>query len=112
MDNLLSIVTFLPALAALILALFLRGGDAAADRNAKWLAMIASSATFMISLFILFQFDPSNTDFQMVEEGSWIMGLNYKMGVDGISMMFVLLTTLLTPICVCSVRTCTRTHRR
>ena len=39
MDNLLSIVTFLPALAALILALFLRGGDAAADRNAKWLAM-------------------------------------------------------------------------
>ena len=58
MDNLLSIVTFLPALAAAILALFLRGGDAAADRNAKWLAMIATTATFVISLFILFQFDP------------------------------------------------------
>ncbi len=102
MDNLLSIVTFLPALAALILALFLRGGDAAADRNAKWLAMIASSATFVISLFILFQFDPSNTDFQMVEEGSWIMGLNYKMGVDGISVLFVMLTTFIMPLTILS----------
>ncbi|MCA0963438.1 NADH-quinone oxidoreductase subunit M [Salipiger bermudensis] len=100
MDNLLSIVTFLPALAALILALFLRGGDAAADRNAKWLAMIASSATFLISLFILFQFDASNTDFQMVEEGSWIMGMNYKMGVDGISVLFVMLTTFMMPLTI------------
>ncbi|WP_335946354.1 NADH-quinone oxidoreductase subunit M [Salipiger bermudensis] len=100
MDNLLSIVTFLPALAALILALFLRGGDAAADRNAKWLAMIATSATFVISLFILFQFDASNTGFQMVEEGSWIMGMNYKMGVDGISVLFVMLTTFMMPLTI------------
>ncbi|WP_370244787.1 NADH-quinone oxidoreductase subunit M [Salipiger sp.] len=100
MDNLLSIVTFLPALAALILALFLRGGDAAADRNAKWLAMIATSATFVISVFILFQFDASNTGFQMVEEGSWIMGMNYKMGVDGISVLFVMLTTFLMPLTI------------
>ena len=100
MDNLLSIVTFLPALAALILALFLRGGDAAADRNAKWLAMIATSATFVISLFILFQFDASNTGFQMVEEGTWIMGMNYKMGVDGISVLFVMLTTFMMPLTI------------
>ena len=100
MDNLLSIVTFLPALAALILALFLRGGDAAADRNAKWLAMIATSATFLISLFILFQFDASNTGFQMVEEGTWIMGMNYKMGVDGISVLFVMLTTFMMPLTI------------
>ncbi|SDH55760.1 NADH-quinone oxidoreductase subunit M [Alloyangia pacifica] len=100
MANLLSIVTFLPALAALILALFLRGGDAAADRNAKWLAMIATSATFVISLFILFQFDPANTGFQMVEEGSWIMGLKYKMGVDGISVLFVMLTTFMMPLTI------------
>ncbi|MBN9888109.1 NADH-quinone oxidoreductase subunit M [Salipiger abyssi] len=100
MDNLLSIVTFLPALAALILALFLRGGDAAADRNAKWLAMIATSATFVISLFILFQFDTSETGFQMVEEGSWIMGMNYKMGVDGISVLFVMLTTFMMPLTI------------
>ncbi|MGR3378243.1 NADH-quinone oxidoreductase subunit M [Salipiger abyssi] len=100
MDNLLSIVTFLPALAALILALFLRGGDAAADRNAKWLAMIATSATFVISLFILFQFDTSDTGFQMVEEGRWIMGMNYKMGVDGISVLFVMLTTFMMPLTI------------
>jgi cytochrome bd-type quinol oxidase subunit 2 len=53
MDNLLSIITFLPLVAALILALFLRGDDEAAQRNAKWLALIATSATFLISLFLL-----------------------------------------------------------
>ncbi|MBU2961525.1 NADH-quinone oxidoreductase subunit M [Citreicella sp. C3M06] len=100
MDNLLSIVTFLPALAALILALFLRGADEAAQNNAKWLAMIATSATFLISLFILFQFDSSNTGFQMVEQGEWIMGMQYKMGVDGISVLFVMLTTFMMPLTI------------
>jgi NADH-quinone oxidoreductase subunit M len=55
MENLLSIITFLPLVAALILALFLRGDDAAAQRNAKWLALFATSATFVISLFLLFR---------------------------------------------------------
>ena len=100
MDNLLSIVTFIPALAALILALFLRGNDEAAARNAKWLALIATSATFIVSLFILFQFDSSNTDFQMVEEASWVMGMQYKMGVDGISVLFVMLTTFMMPLVI------------
>ncbi|MFD1343809.1 NADH-quinone oxidoreductase subunit M [Litorisediminicola beolgyonensis] len=100
MDNLLSIVTFLPALAALILGVFLRGGDAAADRNAKWLALIATSATFVISLFILAQFDPADTGFQMVEEGAWLLGLTYKMGVDGISVLFVMLTTFIMPLVI------------
>ncbi|SDY07272.1 NADH-quinone oxidoreductase subunit M [Citreimonas salinaria] len=100
MDNLLSIVTFLPALAALILALFLRGGDAAADRNAKWLALIATSATFVVSLFILFQFEAGNPGFQMVEQADWLLGLQYKMGVDGISVLFVLLTTFIMPLVI------------
>jgi NADH-quinone oxidoreductase subunit M len=100
MDNLLSIVTFLPALAALILLVFLRGDDEAANRNAKWLALIATSATFLISLFILFQFDPSNTGFQMVEQGEWLLGLQYKMGVDGISVLFVMLTTFMMPLVI------------
>ncbi|SMC72499.1 NADH-quinone oxidoreductase subunit M [Primorskyibacter flagellatus] len=100
MDNLLSIVTFLPALAALILAVFLRGGDEAADRNAKWLALFATGATFLISLFILFQFNPADTGFQMVEEGAWLLGLKYKMGVDGISVLFVLLTTFMMPLTI------------
>ena len=100
MDNLLSIVTFLPALAALILLVFLRGDDEAANRNAKWLALIATSATFLISLFILAQFDPQNTGFQMVEQGEWLLGLQYEMGVDGISVLFVMLTTFMMPLVI------------
>ncbi|MEC3860053.1 NADH-quinone oxidoreductase subunit M [Mesobacterium sp. TK19101] len=100
MDNLLSIVTFLPALAALILAVFLKGGTEAADRNAKWLALIATTATFVVSLFILAQFDAGNTGFQMVEERDWIFGLKYKLGVDGISVLFVLLTTFMMPLTI------------
>ncbi|MBV7379123.1 NADH-quinone oxidoreductase subunit M [Maritimibacter dapengensis] len=100
MNNLLSIITFLPLVAALILALFLRGDDAAAQRNAKWLALAATTATFLISLFVLFGFDASDTGFQMVEETTWLMGLTYKMGVDGISVLFVMLTTFLMPITI------------
>ena len=100
MDNLLSIITFIPATAALILALFLRGDDAAAQRNAKWLALLATTATFLVSLFLLVGFDPADTGFQFVEEYDWILGLKYKMGVDGISILFVMLTTFLMPLTI------------
>lgn len=100
MDNILSIVTFIPAVAALIMALFLRGDDEAARKNAKWIAMFATSATFLASLFILSGFDSSNTEFQMVEQASWLMGLQYKMGVDGISILFVMLTTFMMPLVI------------
>ena len=100
MDNLLSIVTFIPTFAAAILAIFLRGEDAAAQRNAKWVALIATSVTFLVSLFILFDFDPQNTGFQFVEEHEWLLGLKYKMGVDGISILFVMLTTFMMPITI------------
>jgi len=100
MENLLSIITFTPLVAALILAVFLRGEDEAAQKNAKWLALIATTATFLISLFVLFQFDPSDTGFQFVEDRDWLIGLKYKMGVDGISVLFVMLTTFLMPITI------------
>ncbi len=100
MENLLSIITFLPGVAAAILALFLRGDDAAAGRNAKWVALIATTTTFLVSLFVLFQFDPSDTGFQFIEEYDWIFGLKYKMGVDGISVLLLILTTFLMPITV------------
>jgi NADH-quinone oxidoreductase subunit M len=102
MDNLLSIITFLPAVAALVLALFLRGDDQAAQMNAKWAALFATTATFLLSIFIIVRFDPSNTGFQFVEEFGWIFGLNYRMGVDGISVLFVMLTTFLMPIVILS----------
>jgi NADH-quinone oxidoreductase subunit M len=102
MNNLLSIITFIPALAALILALFLRGDDAAARKNAKYLALIATTATFLVSLLLLAGFDPANTGMQFVEEANWIAGLKYKMGIDGISILFVMLTTFLMPITILS----------
>ncbi len=100
MDNLLSIVTFLPLLGAIILALFLRGDDEAANRNAKWVAMWATTATFLFSIFILTGFDPNDTGFQFVEERDWLLGLQYKMGVDGISVLFVMLTTFTMPLVI------------
>ena len=102
MDNILSIITFLPLVAAVILALFLRGDDDAAQNNAKWLALIATSVTFVASLFLIAQFDPANTEFQFVEEREWLLGLNYKVGVDGISVLFVMLTTFLMPLTILS----------
>ncbi|MDG4649077.1 NADH-quinone oxidoreductase subunit M [Roseibacterium sp. SDUM158017] len=102
MDNLLSIVTFLPLVAAVIMGVFLRGEDEAAQLNAKRLAFAATLATFLISIFILVQFDASDTGFQLVEQTEWLFGLNYKVGVDGISVLFVMLTTFLMPITVAS----------
>ncbi|MCD9146445.1 NADH-quinone oxidoreductase subunit M [Pseudophaeobacter flagellatus] len=100
MDNLLSIVTFIPAVAAAVMALLMRGEDEAAQRNAKRLALITTSLTFLVSLGIYTQFDPTNTGFQFVEEHDWVFGLKYKMGVDGISVLFVLLTTFVMPLTI------------
>jgi NADH-quinone oxidoreductase subunit M len=100
MDNLISIVTFLPLVAAIIMAVFLRGEDEAAQLNAKRLALFATGATFLVSIFLLTGFDASDTGFQHVEETAWIFGLNYKVGVDGISILFVMLTTFLMPITI------------
>jgi NADH-quinone oxidoreductase subunit M len=102
MGNILTLTTFLPVLGAVILALGLRGDDAAAQRNAKWVALVTTIVTFICSLFILTNFDPTNTDVQMVETADWIMGLQYKMGVDGISILFVMLTTFLMPLVIAS----------
>ncbi|QMU57797.1 MAG: NADH-quinone oxidoreductase subunit M [Boseongicola sp.] len=98
--NILSIITFIPLIAAGILALFLRGEDEAAQLNAKRLALLATTVTFLVSLILLANFEPSNPDFQFVEEGEWILGLTYKMGVDGISVLFVMLTTFLMPLVI------------
>ena len=107
MDNLLSFITFLPLVAALILALFMRGDDAAAQTNAKWVALLATAITFIASLLLLAGFDPQNTGFQFVEQSPWILGLTYKLGVDGISVLFVNLTTFLMPLTIAACWTVT-----
>ena len=100
MENILSIATFIPLVAAMIMGLLLRGDDKSAQQNAKWLALTATLATLLVSLAIIFDFDPNNTGFQFVEEHNWLLGINYKMGVDGISILFVMLTTVLMPIVI------------
>jgi NADH-quinone oxidoreductase subunit M len=97
----LSIVTFLPLVGALLI-LVLRGEEEAVARNARYLALWTSLLTFLLSLVLWFRFDRGSADFQFVETADWIpaYGIRYHMGVDGISMLFVLLSTLLTPICV------------
>jgi NADH-quinone oxidoreductase subunit M len=100
---LLSIVTFLPLLGALFV-LSIRGEAAIVARNARNVALLTSLATFLLSLMIWVNFDPASADFQMIDQARWLPGFSivYKMGVDGISLFFVILSTFLTPICILS----------
>ncbi|MBI1216430.1 MAG: NADH-quinone oxidoreductase subunit M [Alphaproteobacteria bacterium] len=97
----LSLVTFLPLVGVLFI-LFIKGDDETVGHNARMTAMLTTAATFFLSLYMYMGFDTSSGDFQMVENLKWLPGLNirYKMGVDGISLFFVLLSTFLTPICI------------
>ncbi|MEE8351096.1 MAG: NADH-quinone oxidoreductase subunit M [Rhodospirillales bacterium] len=103
MDTLpiLSLLTFLPLVGALFI-LSIRGDEDVVARNARHVALWTSLINFMLSLFIWVHFDTKTANFQFVEFALWMPDFNisYKMGVDGISMLFVLLTTLLTPLCV------------
>ena len=100
----LSTVTFLPLVGA-ILVLVIRGDDEVAHRNIYHVALWTTAVTFVLSLFIWANFDGSNPGFQMVEQAPWLSGkINYKMGVDGISMLFVILTTFLMPLCILASR--------
>ncbi|MGN6158802.1 MAG: NADH-quinone oxidoreductase subunit M [Devosia sp.] len=101
-DHLLTIVTFLPLLGAAIL-LFVRDRDDAGKDLARWVALIVSGLTFILSLWMWAQFDNSNAGFQFVENYEWIgTSIGYRMGVDGVSVLFVVLTALLTPVVVIS----------
>ena len=98
--GILSCIVFLPlAGAGFILAL--RGNDEATLENARRAALATTVIVFLLSLYAYARFDPSSSAFQFVEEKGWFgHGLVYKMGVDGISFPFVLLTTFLMPICI------------
>ncbi|CCD85658.1 NADH-quinone oxidoreductase chain M (NADH dehydrogenase I, chain M) (NDH-1, chain M) [Bradyrhizobium sp. ORS 285] len=96
----LSVVTFLPLVGALLIYL-VRGDDEAAHRNARWIALWTTLITFAVSVILVLRFDPGQTDFQFVEKKNWLAaGISYHMGVDGISLPFVILTTALMPFCI------------
>lgn len=102
-DNwpILSIVTFLP-LAGVLFLLMIKGDEKALAQNSRFVAMWVSGFTFLVSLPLLIGFDSSVTGYQFEEKAVWLAGtgIGYHMGVDGISMPFVLLSTLLTPLSI------------
>ena len=97
----LSLLTFLPLVGVLFL-LCVRGSEESVARNSRATALLTSVFTFILSLYMYANFDKSSADFQFVEELPWLPGFNikYKMGIDGISVFFVLLSAFLTPICI------------
>jgi len=100
---LLSLITYAPLIGvAGILALRLMGrpDDAKVVSASKWIAFVTTLATFALSVLLVVQFDPANPGFQFLEEAPWFAGLSYRMGVDGISVLFVLLTAFLMPLCI------------
>ena len=98
---LLSLLTFLPLAGGLVI-MTIRGSDEAVASNARWTALWTSLIVFILSLVLWVRFDTANPGFQFVEQLAWLpeWGITYKMGVDGISVLFVLLATALTPICI------------
>ena len=95
----LSVVTFLPLVGAFFIALLPE--DEAGFRNARWTALWTTLITFLISLILVWRFDPASADFQFLEKRPWLGGaITYAMGVDGISLPFVILTTALMPISI------------
>ena len=96
----LSGILALPLIGALFI-LLLPGDSEATKQNARWIALFATLITFVLSLVAWGRFDPAQPGFQLVEERDWFSHvILYKLGVDGVSMPFVLLTTFLMPICI------------
>ena len=100
--NILTVITFLPTVGALIL-LLIPGRDEASNNVVRWIALVTTLITFALSLWLWSMFDPANPGFQFVENFPWIgESIGYRMGVDGISVLFIPLTAFLMPLVVLS----------
>ena len=98
----LSSLILLPILGSLFI--FFSKSRSNTHLTSKYLALFVSFGNFILSLYLWYLFDPSTSKFQFLEERSWIRGfINYKVGIDGISILFIVLTTFITPLCVVSV---------
>ncbi len=96
----LTTVTFLPLVGAFLI-MWIRDDNPSGRRNIRSVALFTTVFTFVVSLLIWTGFDKADPGFQFVEEASWLSdGITYRMGVDGISMLFVILTTFLMPFCI------------
>jgi NADH-quinone oxidoreductase subunit M len=97
----LSLVTFLPLIGAVLLTL-LKGDEASVASKSRMIALAVTTVTFVLSLPIMINFNPATADYQFVEKEIWFdtYGISYHMGIDGISLFFVMLSTFLTPLCI------------
>jgi NADH-quinone oxidoreductase subunit M len=100
MPGVLSGLLILPLIGSALI-LFVRGEDEAALSNIRYIALLTTLVTFLLSLVAWWQFDPANSAFQLVEQASWVSSsITFKLGVDGYSLPFVLLTAFLMPFCI------------
>ena len=96
----LSTLIFLPLISSIFIFLF---KSQKSNLNAIYTSLFSSFATLILSLFLWYSLDPGTSDFQFIEERSWINDfIKFKLGVDGISILFIILTTFITPICIIS----------
>jgi len=98
----LSAIIFIPLIGALFI-LVTKGEHKNIVRSSKYVAIFSSLANFFLSIFLWYSFDASTSEFQFVEERNWMEGfINFQLGIDGISILFILLTTFIAPICIFS----------
>ena len=99
----LSSLILLPSIGALFI-LISKASEKTNYQSSKYVALFVSFTNFFISIYLWYIFDPNITNFQFVEDRSWLPGfINYKVGIDGISILFIVLSTLITPLCIVSV---------
>ena len=98
--NILSVVTFLPLVGALLILAGRFAAPARRDDIARWGALVTTLVTLAVSAVLVLSFDSTNPAYQFVENYAWFAGAGYHLGVDGISILFVLLTAFLMPICI------------
>jgi len=98
----LSAIIFIPFIGALFISIT-RGEQKIVLKSSKYVAIFSSLANFFLSIVLWFSFDASTSEFQFIEKRDWIKGfINFHLGIDGISMLFILLTTFIAPICIFS----------
>ena len=98
----LSAIIFIPLIGA-IFVLLSRGNLKNTEKNAKYVAIFSTLVNFLLTIFLWYSFDPTTPNFQFIEKRDWLNGfINFQLGIDGISILFILLTTFIAPICVFS----------
>jgi len=97
----LSLITFLPIIGAFFIFIF--SSDKAESKNSIYVSLFTSFVNLFLAIFLWYSFDKSTSEFQFIEQASWINGfIKFKFGIDGISILFIVLTAFITPICIIS----------